>query len=493
MHMTAIVAAGHQTLDPQAATSTVLAGRRPSLLVAIASYGTAQDHFLEQVVAQYHDLDMDCRIVVLSNLDKPVRGAEVRVGLPSRDTYSLPFAHRKLFLECADDFDLFVYTEDDTLITPANLRAFLEVQQYLREDEIAGFLRSETSPDGIRYIVSANSHFRWVPDSAFSRTQYRFAEFSNQHSGCFIVTRSQLARAIASGGFTVEPRADRYGMLETAASDIHTQCGLKRVICLTRLADFIVPHLANKYYQTMGIPAPEFGAQVKAVCGLAEGSAWTTSLFDPETRAPDFRWSKHLYRAANQELLALLPRSARRVLSVGATMGHDEIELRRRGCEVSVVPLDAIFGDTLTRRGLKVHAEPLEVVTAALAGADFDVIFAADVLHLVPEPLDWLRAVSKILSPRGEIVGSVSHTSSWLWPLKDWRGGHWRWICPDFLVNGAQPMSEGRLARLCRASALELAEIVPSVQESPGLARIPWRWACGKLAPQLLFRIRRGR
>ena len=208
--MTAIVAASYQTLDLQAATSTVLAGRRPSLLVAIASYGTAQDHFLEQVVAQYHDLDMDCRIVVLSNLDKPVRGAEVRVGLPSRDTYSLPFAHRKLFLECANDFDLFVYTEDDTLITPANLRAFLEVQQYLREDEIAGFLRSETNPDGIRYIVSANSHFRWVPDSAFSRTQYRFAEFSNQHSGCFIVTRSQLARAIASGGFTVEPRVDRY-------------------------------------------------------------------------------------------------------------------------------------------------------------------------------------------------------------------------------------------------------------------------------------------
>ena len=91
------------------------------------------------------------------------------VGLPSRDTYSLPFAHRQLFRDHANDFDLFVYAEDDTLITPANIRAFLDVQQHLRDDEIVGFLRSETSPDGIRFIVSANSHFRWLPDSAFSR------------------------------------------------------------------------------------------------------------------------------------------------------------------------------------------------------------------------------------------------------------------------------------------------------------------------------------
>jgi SAM-dependent methyltransferase len=491
--MAATVAADQKTLEPQAVVSTAQVRHRPSMLVAIASYGTAQDHFLERVVAQYLVLDMDCRIVVLSNIDKPVQGAEVRVGLPSRDPYSLPFAHRRLFLECANDFDLFVYTEDDTLITPANIHAFLDVQQHLQDDEIVGFLRSETSPEGIRYIVSANSHFRWLPDSVFSRGPHRFAQFSNQHSGCFIATRGQIARAIASGGFTVEPRADRYGMLETAASDIYTQCRLKRVICLTRTEDFIVPHLANKYYQNMGVPALDFEAQVKAVCALPERSSWRTSLFNPETRAPGFRWSKHLYRAASKELLALVPTSARRVLSVGATMGHDEIELQRRGFEVTVVPLDAVFGDTLARRGLTVHAGPLEEVSAALAGADFDVVLAADMLHLLPKPLDWIRAATKILSASGEIVGSVSNTSSWLWPLKDWRSGRPRWIRPCSDGNGAQPMSERRLRRLCQAGALELAQIVPSIDGSPGLANVPLRWVRRKLAPQLLFRIRRGR
>jgi SAM-dependent methyltransferase len=257
------------------------------------------------------------------------------------------------------------------------------------------------------------------------------------------------------------------------------------------MAEFVVPHLANKYHYTMGVPVPEFEAQATAMCARAENGMATPSLFNPETRAPGFRWSKHLYRAASKELLALVPSSARRVLSIGATMGHDEVELQRRGFDVSVMPLDAIFGDTLARRGLKVIAGRLEEAPAQPGGANFDVVFAADMLHLVPQPLEWIRAMTQLLSPGGEIVGSVSHTSSWLWPLKDWRKGRRRWVRPGFDRNGAQPMSEGRLARLCSASALELAEVVPSTEESPGLARVPGHWARRKLAPKLLFRIRR--
>ena len=235
------------------------------MLVAIASYGTGQDHFLKQVVAEFRKLDMECRIVVLSNLDKPVPGAEVLVGLPSRDTYSLPFAHRALFIKHASDYDLFIYTEDDTPITPSQRARVPRSPAAAAEDQIAGFLRSETSPEGGRYIVSVELALPLASrHGLLSVVPIALRRFSNQHSGCFIVTRAQLARAIASGGFTVEPRSGRYGMLETAASDIHTQCGLERVICLTRIEDFIVPHLANKYFRSMGLP-------IGSVFGACEG------------------------------------------------------------------------------------------------------------------------------------------------------------------------------------------------------------------------------
>ncbi len=467
-------------------------GRRLSVLVAIASYGTGQDHFLKQVVAEFRKLEMDCRIVVLSNIDKPVPGAEVLVGLPSRDTYSLPFAHRPLFIKHASDYDLFIYTEDDTPITPANVRAFLEVQQQLREDQVAGFMRSETSPDGHRYIVSVNSHFRWLPGTTFATSSNRFAQFSNQHSGCFIVSRAQLARAIASGGFTVEPRSGRYGILETAASDIHTQCGLERVICLTRIEDFIVPHLANKYFRSMGLPEATFVEHVKAMSRLGEAGVRPASLFEPQTRAPGFRWSKTLYRPASQALLALVPPSARRVLSVGATTGADEAALAARGMEVSVVPLDGVFGSVLKGQGFEVHDGLPAQAMVDLRGAEIDVILAADVLHLLPDPGGWLHAASKALAVNGEVVGSVSNTSSWLWRLRDWRSGK-RSIRPSFGDCGAHPMSQSRLAALCRASGLEIVDTVAAIEAAPGLQRVRWPWARRKLAPQLLFRMRRVR
>jgi SAM-dependent methyltransferase len=472
---------------PGAVPAAAPAGRRLSVLVAIASYGTAQDHFLHQVVAELRKLEMDCRIVVLSNVDKPVPGAEVLVGLPSRDTYSLPFAHRPLFIKHANDYDLFIYTEDDTLITPANVRAFLEVQRQLPDHQIAGFLRSESGPDGRRYIVSVNSHFRWLPETVRAGPSHRFAQFSNQHSGCFIATRAHLARAISSGGFTVRPRSGRYGILETAASDIHTQCGLERVICLTRIDEFIVPHLANKYHGRMGLPEPVFEAHVKALLQLGRGGTSPQSLFDPQTRAPGFRWSKHLYKPADERLLSLLPADARKVLCFGATTGASEAALAARGAQILAVPLDPVFGSVLAASGLPVdHCSPPRAMDA-LAGAGFDAILADDVLHLLPDPLGWLRAAAKVLAPGGRVVGSISNTSSWLWNLRDWRYGRWQWARPDFRARGAHPMSAPGLAALGRASGLRLRQAIAVTDEAPALDRIGWERARVALAPRLLF------
>jgi hypothetical protein len=473
--------------DESSAVERFDAGRL-RILVAIASYGTAQDHFLKETVARYHDIG--CRVVVLSNLDKPVEHAEVRVGLPSKDPYSLPFAHRALFVEYANEYDLFVYAEDDTLITAQNIRAFLEVQQDLRDDEIVGFVRSETGPDGLKYIVSANHHFRWAPGSTITRGSNRLAQFSNQHSGCFIVTRAQLSRAIASGGFMVEPRAGRYGMLEAAASDIYTQCDLKRFLCVSRLDDFVVPHLANKYFSRMGVALPEFVAQAQALSKATDGPSSTASLFDPATSAPGFRWSKDLYRPADRTLLDMIPKGARRVLSYGATMGCDEVELVRRGLEVEVIALDAVFGETLRRLGLKVHVT--NGLWPAAEVAVYDVVLAADALHLVDEPLDWLRSAAMRLRPGGQIVGSVCNTSSLYWALKDWRFGRRRWLRPDYARFGAHPMNRRHLSRLCRTAQLDLVSIVGQVDDSPLLKRAPAAWMRSTLAPRLLYCVRRG-
>ena len=352
---------------------------------------------MNRVVAEYRKLKDADELVVLSDKKKPVRDAEVVAGLPSRDPHSLPFAHRKVFAENAEKYDLFIYAEDDTLLTERHIKAFLSTQAKLQADEILGFVRSETSPAGQKYITSIHHHFRWRPETLVERHGDLFAELSNLHSGCFIVTRRQLLQAIASGGFLVEPHAERYGMLEAAATDVYTQCGLRRLICVSRIRDFVVPHLPNKYYTNMGIPLEDLEFQAQVLCDRHRTGGWNGSLFNVESRAPGFRWSKDLYQP-DPELLSEIPSSIKSVLSVGCGAGANEIRLSRLGVNVGAMPLDAVFGAQLRRDGIRTVEGPLDRAISDLNGERFKALMLADVLHLVEDPVNWLRKLREALA-----------------------------------------------------------------------------------------------
>jgi hypothetical protein len=100
------------------------------VLVAIANYGTGNRQHLERLIAEYQAMPRQVDIVVLSNVPKALpRGVDVRVGLPARNPWSLPFAHRRLFAERRNDYDLYIYSEDDTLVRASNIDAFLEASR----------------------------------------------------------------------------------------------------------------------------------------------------------------------------------------------------------------------------------------------------------------------------------------------------------------------------------------------------------------------------
>ena len=114
------------------------------ILVAIASYGTNNDQYLQQLIDEYSSMPYLVDIVVVSNIPKALgKEVEVVVGLPSKNPWSLPFAHKRIFIARQNHYDLFIYSEDDTLITQQNIEAFLQVTALLNSNEIAGFLRSE--------------------------------------------------------------------------------------------------------------------------------------------------------------------------------------------------------------------------------------------------------------------------------------------------------------------------------------------------------------
>ena len=165
--------------------------RRLRLLVAIASYGEGHLVYLRRIIHTYQSMDMDVDVVVLSDAPKELGPkVEVIVGLPSKNPWTLPFAHKAVFAQRVDQYNLFVYSEDDIGVSEGQIRAFLSAAGQLEPEEIAGFLRYEVDGSGKWFVAEPWGHYHWKPESVRQRGTYTIAEFTNEHAGFYILTQN---------------------------------------------------------------------------------------------------------------------------------------------------------------------------------------------------------------------------------------------------------------------------------------------------------------
>ena len=376
------------------------------LLVAIASFGTGGNKFLEQLIAQYQAMPLDVDVVVLSNINKTLPpGVELLVGMPTNDPWSLPFAHKKLFVDRANDYDLFIYSENDTPITLRNIEAFLEVSEVLPENEIAGFFRYEASSLGVRNYINLHGHYHWDPTSVCRRGPYVFASLTNEHSACYLLTQRQLRRAIDSGGFLTAPHQGKYDLACTAATDPYTVCGFRKLVCISRLEDFLVRHLPDKYTPDgFSKHEQEFDRQIQALLEIGDCKRVSVPLLQAETRLPAAWYSKEYDEALRTEAVTLLPSSVRTVLSVGAGTGKTEKFWSKNGLRVTAIPLDSVIGATLEGGEIQVVHGGLAESIEALHDRKFDCVYLSNVLHLMPDPQRILNDLARLLAPGGCVL-----------------------------------------------------------------------------------------
>jgi 2-polyprenyl-3-methyl-5-hydroxy-6-metoxy-1,4-benzoquinol methylase len=382
------------------------------ILVVIANYGTKNDRHLSRVLEGYRDLKEDVDIVVTSNLAKDLgKDVEVAVGMPTKDPWSLGFAHKRIFADRIAKYDLFIYTEDDVLITQRNIDAFLRATQILPSDELASFFLYETGLGGKRYFPQARQHYRWDPQSASTRGEDIFAFHTNLHAACYMLTREQLRRAIDSGGFLVEPHEGRYDLLVAAATDPYTQCGFKKMVCISRLEDFLLPHLPNKYWSMGIVSEDDFYSQLKALPAISKNGKPRSTLFPVETNLYHEHWSKSYYEPCQNELLRLVPEGARNILSVGCGWGATERALIEKGMRVKGLPIDSVVAVNAEARGVEIVYGDLATARQKLRGEHFDCVLFSNVLHLVHDPVGFLSSFAEFLAPEGCIVASVPNLS----------------------------------------------------------------------------------
>ncbi|MPY93957.1 MAG: glycosyltransferase [Acidimicrobiia bacterium] len=377
-------------------------------LVAIAYYGTNNRAHLMQLIDEYRSMSLDVDVVVVTDREKDLPASiEQVIGTPARNPRSLPFAHKRVLASRRSSYDLFIYSEDDTLVAERNIDAFLWASDVLPPDKLAGFLRWERLPEGEASCSSVHNHFHWLPHSAFAVDGEHFAQFSNLHSACYMMQRHHLERALTSGAYLRPPRSGRYGMLETAATDVYTGCGMTKVICLSRLDDFLLQHLSSKYVGRLGLPLREVRVQVDALLGTLTGDVPTSQLLGPTKPLDDARWDKRFYEPVDHDVLGAVPASARRVLVLGTGSGELELALGAAGHETVGIPLDAVIGAVAGRRGVPVTRPSVAGALEDVAGLEFDALVAVDVLHHFKDPVSVLREVRGALRPGGAVVATV--------------------------------------------------------------------------------------
>jgi SAM-dependent methyltransferase len=388
---------------------------RMRILVAIASYGVGNDQYLAKLVAEYRAMAFATDIVVLSNIPKNVApGVEVMVvDLKGKNPWSLPFPHKQLFADRLNDYDLFIYSEDDTLLSEKNICAFLRVSAVLPENEIPGFLRFERGPLGTFNFPEVHGHFHWDPQSVRTRGGYTLAFFTNEHSACYVLTRVQLQRAAASGGFLVEPHEGKYDLLCSAATDPYMQCGLQKLICISHLDDFLVHHLPNKYCGTrFGVDDPEMRRQVAVLLKIGQNGHRPGSLFETETKLVDASYSKDYYEPVEPAIISAIPNRVRSVLSIGCGQGAMEACLADRKLQVVAVPLDPVIFGAAEDRDIEVVHGDFETVRAKLTGRVFDCLMLSNVLHLVRNPVALLRSFAALLSEGAVVIALVPNMAN---------------------------------------------------------------------------------
>lgn len=385
------------------------------ILVTIANFGTSNDKYLYQVLDEFRRIPYDVDLVVTSNMAKHI-GSDVEVipGLPSKDPWSLPFAHKRVFAERQDAYDLFIYSEDDILITLRNVDAFLRATDILRHDQLAGFIRSEIDGKGGIYFPDIHFHFHWDVESVTWVGDRIFAHFTNLHSGCYMLTKQQLKRAIATGGFLTPPNEGVYDMMATAATDPYTKCGFRKMICISDIEDFILPHLSNRYATKsvrpeLSVPAADVYAQLKALSSLSKNGKSRRSPFQVESNVAYRRWSKSYYECCQESTLSLIPQEVKTVLSIGCGWGLTEERLIERGMRVKAIPLDSVIAASAESRGIEIISTESGHLNDVLKGQLFDCILVLNILHLMPDPIEFL--ISLVPFCQACIIASVPNVS----------------------------------------------------------------------------------
>lgn len=242
-----------------------------TILAVLVNYGFEQVSFLEEVTRCLKNFK-NFKVTIIVNSNVPLNIIYIdKVNILELDDYQLlPLTCRKVIWDNKNDYDLFIYGENDHLFLERHIEKHLEYSAILPKNRISGLIQYEEDITG-KYYPGFHADFDWNYKSVESYAGKKFAHFNNVHQASFILTQKQLLLAGKKINFlelvneqTITykiikkirkkfglklPRENKYSVKCKVNTDIYLFAGMKKMICISELEDNLIHHLPNLYIE----------------------------------------------------------------------------------------------------------------------------------------------------------------------------------------------------------------------------------------------------
>lgn len=218
----------------------------------IPSYGTNNSAYLNQVMEEFSTVtNHDIHFIIYTTEQLSFKNANVTLKqYPYTVGKALTHKYRNDLLSMIDDYDVFIYLEDDMLVTKENLETFLLENSKLPDNYVVGFLRYEIK-NGTRFLNELSKNqgaHSTIPHLMFINKR-KYFQISNVHQGSFALEKRNLKRMITNGSYNVPMGTT----LEDAASNFYygvwpgTPNGLIKVYPADSIDKLLIYHLSEKH------------------------------------------------------------------------------------------------------------------------------------------------------------------------------------------------------------------------------------------------------
>lgn len=218
------------------------------ILSVLVNYGEEQLKYLQQVVTELKSFEKyDVTIVVNSNIPlNNIKGIDHVNVIKLNDYQLLPLTCKTVIWDHKDDFDIFLFGENDHLFKESHIDKYIEYVSLLPENRIAGLIQYEENENG-KYYPAYHAHYDWDYNSVEEYGGKKFAHFTNIHQATFIITKEQLYKIGKQYDFTQFLGQSQYSVKCKVNTDIYQFCGMKKMICISEFNDNLIHHLPNIY------------------------------------------------------------------------------------------------------------------------------------------------------------------------------------------------------------------------------------------------------